>query len=140
MNRMLKKIGIAACAMLLTATSSLADYSLEGTWRILFTPSNGSPPFICKVVLEEGSSGWTLSEPVYCSGYYYTTIQSLTLSTANGSDPNIDIVGQITLTVLQSPSSIGIQGVMNQNGNMFVAMSTSTNGSPPFYNMQFVLE
>ena len=141
MFKAFSRFGATLGVLILGVTHSFAGYSFEGTWGILGTPTNGNPPFVCKLVLEEGSSGWTLPEPVMCASNADTIVQSLTLNSADGSNPPIEFVGQITVSINGFISVLEIEGLMNQNGNMFMAMSTNySNYSLPYYTFQFVLE
>lgn len=46
--------------------------------------------------------------------------------------------GEIALNVNGSSSAVNLQGTINQNGNLFVAIST--NNSPPYYTLQFIAD
>lgn len=139
MNGKFNRLCIVLGIMLVSAMPSFAacQASIEGDWDVYFTPSDGSPPFYCNVSLVEGSSGFTsdLANCLSTSTHTYS-IQSATLSCLE--DNTNYYGGQIVLTVDGSSSTVSVQGTLNQNANMFVAMSTNT--VAPYYTLQFVMD
>lgn len=139
MGREVNKVFVVLGVILVTATPSFAAClgSIEGDWDVYFSPSDGSPPFYCNVSLIEGSLNFT-SDIANClsTASHTYSIQSVALSCLE--DNTNDYGGQIALTVDGSSSMLSIRGTLNQNANMFVAMST--NAVAPYYTIQFVMD
>ena len=140
MFRILQTAGIILGSLLLGVTPSFAAclQSIEGDWDIYFTPSDGSQPFYCNVELTQSSTGVFAMTNANCKSTAVNTysIQSVTMNCLE--DNTSYYGGEIALNVNGSSSTVNLQGTINQNGNLFVAIST--NNSPPYYTLQFIAD
>jgi hypothetical protein len=132
--------GVFLGTLLLGVTPSFSAclQSIEGDWDIYSTPSDGSQPFYCNVELTQSSAGVFTMTNANCKATAINSysIQSITMSCLE--DNTSYYGGEIALTINGNSSVVNLQGTINQNGNLFVAISTDN--SPPFYTMQFIAD